>query len=715
MTTKHDVNKVFASEASPTDAPEFTGYEQGWGVSRDNNGKPTIKQFNFLQNITDEKIKWIHEHGGALPFDSSISYEDGAVVVKNGALCQLHGDEWKTLAGKDSDIVTWSGRTQEEKNRDTFSVEDFGVKTSNSAQQNNDAFFELEKSIKGQIIDLKGKTYFTLGDFNKNKYVNGSFYVNYNEIYGKGLQTVSSYKFNVGNGVAVGKFVAIHPDGDVSATSAHTGIQGFAFDAEQNVMYAQTSYSGTGTSELSRIVKFERIGSYPSINNKAIESKPTNVIGHQNLALTKDKNGKNFFWSIAGSAKGKDRALYLVRFNFNEDSKEIENHEFIKVFDEDNWVSDAARVVNTSPCGKWLVAFNARKTDNAWFCRVFKVSDLEDASIDHSNDFMYEFQITKQDRPVQGIAIDNQGVYILHGGGTYTNTNPFNYVYGTIEVRALDGTLIGLDKENKLCRQTAKEVNEEHNTTQYYEDEALGFVPTGLGEWKLGLMAITGRVGGHLYNSLVICDSASTVFAVGTKTKPAISLTGYAKLTFPNYGSGLEFQVQYASASASTVATLDSSGTFTHAIHNLRRKGTPYTRCVNLNASTTPPKSAINIYSLQPAVVGSDGSDAIAGAFQYWQDTTGGFYSRWLVNTVANKTVSVFLDSTNASFKLQGCSLVANTNETVGSKTSPIGANLKNLNISGVQVFADNASAKSGGLGPGDVYRTSSGQLMIVF
>lgn len=95
---KIDPKKIFASQAPSQDVPaEFNNYERGWDESRKNNGKPTIKQFNKLQQLTDEKILWMHQNGAALPFDETMEYVEGAVVVKDGELQQWKGEEWKSV------------------------------------------------------------------------------------------------------------------------------------------------------------------------------------------------------------------------------------------------------------------------------------------------------------------------------------------------------------------------------------------------------------------------------------------------------------------------------------------------------------------------------------------------------------------------------------------------------------------------------------------
>ena len=97
---KNDVNQIFASQAPEQDKPAaFNNYLGGWGVeSRPNNGKPTIKGFNKLQQRTDENILYIHQSGAALPFDENMEYAENAVVVKNGVLQQWKGGAWAAVS-----------------------------------------------------------------------------------------------------------------------------------------------------------------------------------------------------------------------------------------------------------------------------------------------------------------------------------------------------------------------------------------------------------------------------------------------------------------------------------------------------------------------------------------------------------------------------------------------------------------------------------------
>ena len=80
---KIDPKTIFASEAPTQDTPAvFTNKTVGWGESRKNGGRPTIKQMNALQQETDLKILWLNENA-VTPYDATIDYPNNAVVVKD--------------------------------------------------------------------------------------------------------------------------------------------------------------------------------------------------------------------------------------------------------------------------------------------------------------------------------------------------------------------------------------------------------------------------------------------------------------------------------------------------------------------------------------------------------------------------------------------------------------------------------------------------------
>lgn len=124
---KIDPKKIFASQAPSQDVPaEFNNYERGWDESRKNNGKPTIKQFNKLQQLTDEKILWMHQNGAALPFDEKMEYAEGSVVVKDGEIKQKSGDDWLPVSKKEfnSSDIKYGAINQERFNDGLESIAD---------------------------------------------------------------------------------------------------------------------------------------------------------------------------------------------------------------------------------------------------------------------------------------------------------------------------------------------------------------------------------------------------------------------------------------------------------------------------------------------------------------------------------------------------------------------------------------------------------------
>lgn len=90
-----DPNIVFASDAPTQDKPPaFNNYVKGMDETRSNEGRPTIKQFNFIQQQNDFKFLYIHERGACLPFVEGFPYENNAIVFKDGLIQQKNGASW---------------------------------------------------------------------------------------------------------------------------------------------------------------------------------------------------------------------------------------------------------------------------------------------------------------------------------------------------------------------------------------------------------------------------------------------------------------------------------------------------------------------------------------------------------------------------------------------------------------------------------------------
>lgn len=101
LVTKNDVTQIFAIQAPEVDLPPtFANYPRGWDTARSNNGKPTIKQFNYIQQRTDQNVLWIHQNGAALPYDAAMEYAENAHVVKDGELQKKQGASWVSATNK---------------------------------------------------------------------------------------------------------------------------------------------------------------------------------------------------------------------------------------------------------------------------------------------------------------------------------------------------------------------------------------------------------------------------------------------------------------------------------------------------------------------------------------------------------------------------------------------------------------------------------------
>ena len=99
---KIDPKVIFASEAPAQDTPAaFTNKTVGWGESRKNGGRPTIKQMNALQQETDLKILWLNENA-VTPYDATIDYPNNAVTIKDSTFKIFNGTSSSNFLDKQS-------------------------------------------------------------------------------------------------------------------------------------------------------------------------------------------------------------------------------------------------------------------------------------------------------------------------------------------------------------------------------------------------------------------------------------------------------------------------------------------------------------------------------------------------------------------------------------------------------------------------------------
>lgn len=537
-------------------------------------------------------------------------------------------------------LLTWSGRTQEQKNKDNPSLFDFNAK-GDGVTDDTQAFLDLELDCQGHEIDLYGLTYKVSQDFNGNKYKNGTLKISADIAYVKSTPMYLSDSYQIGgnNGFEVANFRAKHPT-DTFANSSRTILQGLVFDVVNNCAYGQTTFSGTaGVDETSRILKYEN-NAYPLITDPVKSYDCGTTVGHQGLGLTY-KNGQPVFWSTCGTAQA-SRALYVSQFELDDTNNNIKNIKYFQVFNATKHVLDASRCMAISPSGDLLAVTNATQIDNAWIVRIFK-TDIFTATGDYSGQYLHEFQFSKQGRSVQSIAINDKHVYILHGGSYTTGS--------VLEIRTLEGVLVCLDASFRMGYKTLVDRSNAGQSTTFYEDEVLTFVPCD-GSWVFGCLVATGRTDNWQNNSLL------------TFQKPV----------------SLPFK---------------SSNILEAQIYRVARKGTPYIRANNLDLdNSTAPEIGKPLFQLQPSLRTSntDYSEIIRGQFQCWYEPD--------KSTTWNLFASNPSNGTTAQVQLFGATGFVRVSK---------------LSIATVSVYSDNTTAKAGGLVAGDVYRTATGQLMIVY
>ena len=168
---KIDPKVIFASEAPAQDTPAvFTNRTVGWGETRKNGGRPTIKQMNAEQQSTDLKILWLNENAVA-PYDPTIDYPINAVTIKDDVFKIFDGSVWEVFLDKTdiglgnvdntSDLnkpISTSTQTALDLKADKSYV-DTSLPHNNLINRNSEAAHEAQA-----ILDATGKNQQTLNE-----------------------------------------------------------------------------------------------------------------------------------------------------------------------------------------------------------------------------------------------------------------------------------------------------------------------------------------------------------------------------------------------------------------------------------------------------------------------------------------------------------------------------------------------------------------------
>lgn len=346
----------------------------------------------------------------------------------------------------DKGVLTWSGRTQEDKNKELISAQDFGA-TGDGVTNDTQSFIDLELQYQGRVVDLLGKRYFVTQDFNKNKYTNGAFKIaNERNVIEKTQYDHTDVKFrnNCGNGYPVNEIVS-----ELGAAESTTGtslFQEFMYHPNTLSYYGTKEYSGDNETELLTLVKYS--SNSGKVLSPVLTSNPSNIIGHQGLAHTRE-GAKTYFWTCGGSDIYAEKGRHVTKFEFNETTLNIENPKHFKLFG-DEFVATATRVMDISPSYNTLIAVGSLASDLSLICRVFKVSSLTDPNVDYSNSYTHQFPIKKPDSSLQSCMTDGKFAYFLHSTDLIKTCTVDIYTLEGANILTDDKCALGIDQSNSI-------------------------------------------------------------------------------------------------------------------------------------------------------------------------------------------------------------------------------------------------------------------------
>lgn len=613
--------------------------------------------------------------------DSTLS-EAGTVLTEAKQATQdakqATKDVQDAIFGKINDgvVSTWSNRTQRAKNKERITAQDFGA-VGDGVTDDTTAFTNLEVSYTKQRIDLLGKVYKVSKDFTGNTYYNGTLKVSYLSNPNKSLPLHTGLKFlpDVGGGEKVLELNNI-PFYDTTKGTGSSVTQGATFCFRDKMLYTTRVADGTvADQEYMVIEKYNPYSGY--VANALLSSNKSNDIGHQSLGITykgwydNSVPSNKYYWSTSGTAKSPYKGAYVCKFTWDETTGDIVAQHFQVTGLTEAYNPDANNAMCISADGSLLCYFYTDSKYNMNKCRIFKTSIFTDTSVDYSNSYFTEFFIERAyynntdgsttGMVVSDIACDGQTVYFLRDAGT---SNP-----SWIQCYDMQGNEIYTDKQVWLGRSDANVILSDGGT-YYRECESIFFMPNG-GDLDLVMIGALGRrtnleASGAVptpaphTNTLLRTTPSSTLYLKAKGTQPLINILAGTNGVTINSGGVLSF------------GESDSTGTPSNFF---------YIKKNQLNVETTSGEPQYRVAnSLHSGLLQVSAS----GNFGLFSTK----YSKWVVALNSAGTQAF------ASVKFYAT---------------------QGLNVGTTSVYADNATAKTGGLVSGDVYRTSDGTLKIVY
>lgn len=281
--------------------------------------------------------------------------------------------------------------------------------------------------------------------------------------------------------------------------SPNNVIQSHAFDEKNGKIYTiHTSKTVVRGEDYSVINRYD-LG--PGGEETATDSSaPTNLVGHQGLAVENDAAGNTWLWSSAPS-KGPDGpgGAFAVRFKYNPNGA-VSNLQRFRLFPGDGTGSSTPTI---SSDGKYLIVkYNAWKKGEPNRSRYrIRLFDLQTISAggpgDYSAQAAYDWNVGPEATdsqmdlgfraPLQNIASDGKLVYVLLGTADMIHRN-------VVAVYSLDGKFQGLNPNMVVGKQDAAS----DGRGRHYEPEGMVFLNRG-GSLVLTLGVASGDRGGRVY------------------------------------------------------------------------------------------------------------------------------------------------------------------------------------------------------------------------
>lgn len=380
-------------------------------------------------------------------------------------------------------IKTWSGGTQEEKNKENISAQDYGAK-GDAAANDSDAFTDLELEHSGLHIDLLGKTYLVDAIPTGNIYYHGYFKVGTVTTTAKGqFQLFGKTTASPFNLRTAGQNYNVRGQMVRYTAGAASVVQSIAVDEVNRYIYTLTA---SNPKLICRYDMDRRIYNQSTLQG---HDNFDGVLGHQGLAVEQIPDKDNIIWTSSNIAPNTGSKAHTFKFRADADGS-IPLLESWVLFPLDD--TSQSITPNISVDQRWLTVMRQTAGGGVWV-RVFDMQTVRKAraagQFDISNEFVSEFRWMDDSPPSevsrQDIACDGHYIYVLWG--TFRINTPdsiivFDMVGNVVD--KYDCHHIGLD--NSIAAADGE---------QQHEPEGLCFVNSPKGGMTLWYQVAFGAAG----------------------------------------------------------------------------------------------------------------------------------------------------------------------------------------------------------------------------